>query len=405
MHILIVADGRSPITRHWVHGLLELEHKVTLISTFPCSHIAGTQATHILPVAFAQLAGSQVGSMTNETAQKPGKIKSIVAKYRASFQKIRYHLAPITLLHYGRQMKNLVEAYKPDVVHALRLPFEGMLASFTPKEIPLVVSIWGNDLTLHSTSTSAMQRWTRRTLKRADGLIADVNRDLRLSRQWGFEPDAPTLVAPTSGGVDLLEIHHARQERSSLPVDLPENKIMVINPRGLRPSYVRNDIFFQSIPLVIQHFPDVYYVCPSMAGQPEALQWVEKLGIQRHVGLLPYLNQQMLWELFFRCAITISITIHDGTPNTLLEAMACGTFPIAGDLESLREWITPGINGLLIEPDNPEALANATLLALESDKLRAQATEKNLELIRLRAETNLVQSQLQVFYQQVIQNR
>jgi hypothetical protein len=35
-------------------------------------------------------------------------------------------------------------------VHALRIPFEGMLGSYTPAGIPFVAATWGNDLTLHA---------------------------------------------------------------------------------------------------------------------------------------------------------------------------------------------------------------------------------------------------------------
>jgi glycosyltransferase involved in cell wall biosynthesis len=69
--------------------------------------------------------------------------------------------------------------------------------------------------------------------------------------------------------------------------------------------------------------------------------------------------------LFRRAAVAVSPSTHDGTPNTLLEAMACGCFPVAGDLESLREWINPDVNGLLVDPGDPHALADAILTALE----------------------------------------
>ncbi len=82
--------------------------------------------------------------------------------------------------------------------------------------------------------------------------------------------------------------------------------------------------------------------------------------------------------------------------------MACGCFPIAGDLESLREWITPGVNGLLVEPTKPPALAEAVLQALDQPALRLKAKEINLGLIRERAEVNLVRSQIEVFYQRMV---
>ena len=51
--------------------------------------------------------------------------------------------------------------------------------------------------------------------------------------------------------------------------------------------------------------------------------------------------------------MTVSPSTHDGTPNTLLEGMACGSFPIVGDLESLREWIEPGLTGSWWIPTTP----------------------------------------------------
>jgi glycosyltransferase involved in cell wall biosynthesis len=67
--------------------------------------------------------------------------------------------------------------------------------------------------------------------------------------------------------------------------------------------------------------------------------------------------------------MVVSPNIHDGTPNSLLEGIACGCFPIAGDLESIREWITHGKNGLLVDPNNAQSIADAILIALEREDL------------------------------------
>ena len=215
--------------------------------------------------------------------------------------------------------------------------------------------------------------------------------------------DRPTLVVPGNGGIDLAELDRVRPGSSDtfsnlLPAGVP----LVVNPRGLRPAYVRNDVFFQAIPLVLQHRPEVFFVCPSMEGQSEALGWVQRLNLKKNVRLLPYLPQSQLWELFARAEISASISTHDGTPNTLLEAMACGCFPVVGDLEALREWITPGVNGLLIEPGKPQALAEALLLALDQPALRARAAEINRRLVCERAEVGVVREKLKAFYQNVM---
>jgi glycosyltransferase involved in cell wall biosynthesis len=107
-------------------------------------------------------------------------------------------------------------------------------------------------------------------------------------------------------------------------------------------------------------------------------------------------------ELFRRSQVAVSPSTHDGTPNTLLEAMACGCFPVAGDLESLREWITPGANGLLVAPGDPRALADAILLALEQPAFRQRARQHNLRLISERAEYTKVMHIAEEFYRKVM---
>ena len=63
----------------------------------------------------------------------------------------------------------------------------------------------------------------------------------------------------------------------------------------------------------------------------------------------------------------ISAAIHDGTPNSVLESMALGCVPVVGDIESLREWIVDGENGLLMNPNNPSSIATGILRALRDD--------------------------------------
>ncbi len=400
MHILIVADGRSPTTRRWVQGLLALKQQVTLISTYPCAEIPGTEHTHILPVAFGGFSGSQVGTGQPGTGGRTA-ARRFVGKFRNLLTGIRYGLGPWMLEFSRQRYQKLVRAANPDLVHAMRIPFEGMLSAFTPREFPLVISIWGNDLTLHARRSGRMRALTRRALKRADGLLADTRRDIRLAFQWGFLEDKPTAVLPGGGGVDLEEVARLRAMADALPVALPADAPLVVNPRGFRPGSVRNDTFFQAIPLVLERLPDVFFICPGMAGQPEAVRWVEKYHLDERVRLLPFLTQAQLWGLFQRAAVSVSVSQHDGTPNTLLEAMACGCFPVAGDIDSLREWITPGINGLLVQPDQAQQLAEALVIALQDQGLRQRAAALNTALVADRASAPAVRQAAVDFYQRV----
>lgn len=404
MRILIIADGRSPTTRRWIRVVSGLGHEVILASTFPCAPVEEVEADVCLPVAFAQLSGSASSAGAGGASRK-GLLRSAVSAFRPLFLAGRYLLGPATLRFYGPRLRWLVQRLQPDLVHALRIPYEGMLAAWTPPGVPVAVSIWGNDLTLHANGSRAMANLTRRALQRADALLADTYRDIRMASGWGFDPRKLNLVVPGSGGLDLEALAPVRQKvarfGSSFDDIFDPALPLVINPRGFRTGSVRQDIFFQSLPLIIERHPGIQFACAAMAGQREALGWVERLHLQKSVTLLPHLPQDDLWELFARAELTVSVSEHDGTPNSLLEGMALGAFPVAGDIESIREWITPGVNGMLVEPSKPQGLSEAIMLALDSPELRARAFEHNAVMLRERASVERTRENIAALYEQL----
>ena len=65
--------------------------------------------------------------------------------------------------------------------------------------------------------------------------------------------------------------------------------------------------------------------------------------------------------------IFITTSQSDGTPVSVLEAMASGIPCIATAVGGIPEWVNEGVTGLLIQPRSPERVASAILL-LASDR-------------------------------------
>ena len=136
-----------------------------------------------------------------------------------------------------------------------------------------------------------------------------------------------------------------------------------------------------------------------------AERWVRRLAIQDNVRLLPPVSRERMADLFRLARVAVSPSLHDGTPNTLLEAMACGCFPVAGDIESVREWITDEANGLLCDPSNPDSLARAIIRALGDEPMRNDARQYNFQLIAERAEYNKSMRQAEEFCMEVVRRK
>ena len=78
--------------------------------------------------------------------------------------------------------------------------------------------------------------------------------------------------------------------------------------------------------------------------------------------------------------------------------MACGCFPVVGDIESLREWLENGRNGFLVDPRDVDAAAAAVIRALRHAELRQRARQGNIQLLKQRAELGVVRAQAGEFY-------
>ena len=381
MKILFVADGRSPISQNWIRHFAERGDEVYLASTFACNVDFPLKRLEFTPVAF---------SAVKKQTTSPGSASSRALGLRTL---IRQWLGPLTIPRSARKLRAFIQEAQPDIVHALRVPYEGMLtaAAMQGVRLPWIASIWGNDFTLHAPSTPLMKHYTRLTMSAVHALHADCERDIRLAHEWGLSGDKPTLVTPGNGGV-RCDVFYPNVELAQNPV--------IINPRGFR-AYVRNEVFFKSIPLVLAKRPDAKFICSSMAGEARAIRWTQDLGIEHAVQLNPQLSHAQMAETFRGAQIVVSPAVHDGTPNSLLEGMACGCFPIAGDLESIREWITHGQNGLLVNPNDPRAIADAILFGLEKEDLRRNAAGLNAKIISARAEYEMNMKRVVEFYERV----
>ncbi|MGH2582634.1 MAG: glycosyltransferase family 4 protein, partial [Anaerolineales bacterium] len=370
MRILYVADGRSPTALSWVEYFVNAGHEVHLASTFECSTSLDIRSISFVPVAFSGIAGS-VGN-------KPLR-RQLPTGFRT---RLRNWFGGATVKHAARALTRLVNELKPDLVHAMRIPYEGMLAAAANFSAPLLISVWGNDFTLHGKSNPLMAAATRQVMQRADALHTDTHRDQRLAHEWGLAKDKPSIILPGNGGV-RTEIFYPLPE--PMPAKESAARLRVINPRGIR-AYVRNDIFFQAIPQVLSSRPEARFFCPGMEGEPEAHRWVDSLKLNDYVTLMPKLSPRALADTYHSAQVMVSPSTHDGTPNSLLEAMACGVLPVASNLETICEWIAHGKNGLLCDPLDADDLASAIVRALKDAKLRTQAAEINVKIISERAD-------------------
>ena len=75
---------------------------------------------------------------------------------------------------------------------------------------------------------------------------------------------------------------------------------------------------------------------------------------------------------------------RDGIPNVLVEAMAAGAPVVATGVSGIPELVEDEVNGLLVEPDDPAALADALIRLHEDRELATRISHAGRRTVRER---------------------
>ena len=95
-----------------------------------------------------------------------------------------------------------------------------------------------------------------------------------------------------------------------------------------------------------------------------------------HLELMPYVPHQELPALYRGARLLAMPSLAEGFGLPALEAMACGTAVIAGSTSAMPEVV--GDAGLLVDPEDTGAIADAILRLLTQDSLRKDLIARGL---------------------------
>ncbi len=121
------------------------------------------------------------------------------------------------------------------------------------------------------------------------------------------------------------------------------------------------DVLIRAMPLVWEKYPDCRLVLAGSVGN-ELKDQVERVDIRiRFLGLL--LREELI-QWYQYASIFAAPSLWDNSPNTIYEAMACGTPVVATRVGGIPELVDDGVTGILVPPRDPNALADAIIRLL-----------------------------------------
>ena len=300
----------------------------------------------------------------------------------------------------GASVARAVRVLQPALVHSMEIQLAGyaclraatLLGDDCP---PWLVSNWGSDVFLYEKLAEHRPILTA-LAQRADAVASECQRDVALLRALGVRGER-LFVLPASGGADFEQFPEMGDAPSS------RREIVVKGYHGWsgRAMHTLSALYLAAPELagyrvrVVRASAAVADAVARVASQSDLNIAIEPWS-GSHAAALAHLA---------RARMMIGIGISDGIGTTTLEAMALGAFPIVAATGCADEWIRSGVDGIIVDPHDVYALAQAITRAATDDALVDAAAVRNREVVEHRWNVRLNRSVALAMYAAVEEGR
>lgn len=298
----------------------------------------------------------------------------------------------------------IIQAWKPDIIHAFGVDAGIFLRDGWKVVIgdsPLL-AVWVQQI--RGASDITLRRYVpdpdgklEGCLKSCDWIIGDNLIELERIVEMGIEGEKIASICPVpgTGGIDISDIQDKVKS-------FPKTRRSILWPKAyISPLSI-------SLPVLeaIQIAWEKIQPCKihMLAMDQGTRQWFYLLPeeIREHCQTYDRIPRDEALTLTAQSRVMLAPSLVDGVPNVLYEAMAAGALPIVSQLDTIQSVVSEE-NVLFTENMNPQAIADALVLAMNDDELVTEITTRNYDLVKDIANRDTIKKKVVSFYKGIIQ--
>ncbi|KAA3646347.1 MAG: glycosyltransferase [Chloroflexi bacterium] len=308
-------------------------------------------------------------------------------------------LEPLLLMH-------AIRLIKPDLIH-VHYASKGFSAIPLARFHPLVVSTMGSDIAPTVAYRGIYAPFIKYLLDHADRI---TTKSLFMDETLLEIGDFAHKIERVTWGIDL---NHFVLDRSTKELrkewSIPEKEFVFFDPRAARPLYNKH--------LILQAFAEYL----KQADIPATLLVAEFNADKKYLSQLKDLAREMnvmhkvrfikdippdnMADYLSLADIVISIPSSDGFPQTLYEAMACGSFLIVSNMPQYQHVFEDGITAKFVEGDDVDSIVDGLVWAVSHSKVRQRARALGREYVELHANRQTQNELVNQMYADLIEVR
>lgn len=300
------------------------------------------------------------------------------------------------------------EVGHPDILHQHDHRFSTFAMRWASKDIPWV---WTNHTSsfLRDYDRGKIRRWlVKNAYRSVDGLITVSDELYEKSRiLWG----SSTNVEYIPNGVDFSKFS-PDQKSDHDHFGLKNDDFIVLCPRRMAP---KNGVIYmaRAAEHLVERHPDVnwrfVFLGGDPVGDPEKDKYANKVkaipsrkSLQQRVSLLGDLPLEDMPRINACADLIVMPSLMEAVSLSALEGMATQRPVVATNVGGLPQIIHHEETGLLIPPEDPEALADSIYRLYRNSELRNNIARNARELVVEQYSWEAIARKTVTFYQNIL---
>jgi len=289
-----------------------------------------------------------------------------------------------------KTIREVVDTFKPSVIHihqANTVAFTALMA-LHKFVIPKILTAWGSDILLADSKSTFYKRMLHYNLNHVQYCTSDSSHMAAVMSSYFSDKNRKVVIA--NFGIDI-------DEHSTTP---PKKNIIYSN--RLHNKLYRIDKIIIAFDKFLKSHPSLSWklIIAGTGDETDNLkQLATKLGIDKDVEFAGWVDKELNYDYYKKAKLFVSIPESDATSASLLEAMAFGCLPIVSKLPANMEWITQGINGVIVENIDSDFISEALSINYQT------CVETNRKLIQERASKESQRSIFLNLYKNILEKQ
>lgn len=351
MKICLLADGESIHTQRWCQHFFDLGHEVHLI-TFKNVRIQNIKV-HVIQGVDIKVSGGNW---------------KVVLKYK--------------------EVKKLIKIIKPDVLHALYATSYGLIGALSGFKNYIVTPL-GTDVLISPTKSFIYRAILKFVFKKAVLITSMAPHMKEAMLKYGAKEEK---IKDKVLGINTQVFNKTNRK-------LSDTEFVICSTRNLEPVY-NIPHFLKAVAIAKLQIPNLkVYIVGDGSLKTELIQLMKDLKIDDKIIFLGKVPQSKIVELLNQSHVFVSVSLSDGNSLSLIEAMACGAYPIVTNILANKQWITDGVNGSFVEINNVNQLADSIINVYQNyDKIMPIATQVSDDLILEKGTWHVNMAKMEALY-------